>query len=142
MDTVELKEIRKVRTPGSKGRSSRKPMASRQSPLRKLADNSDLPLKKKLPAKRLFLLLCGACSAAILLILLQLRIDGLAAEIKVLNEKKLALQSKNRHLRQEIDRATTFDAVYPVVNEKFGMGLHSEPVLLEVPNGILTGTAK
>jgi len=138
MSTVELYDTKRVRIPVSPGNRKKQPMATRPSALQRLAENTDLPLKRRFPAKRLVLTLIIFCTGAISMIWLQLKIDNLSTQIKELEEKKLAVQSMNHYLRLKLEKSTTYDDIYPLVKSRFGMDLQSaEPVILEVPDDAL-----
>jgi len=103
-----------------------------------MLDTTVLPLRAKFPIKRVLFLLITLCAALIALINLQIQIDSVSSRIKDLKQAKNSLLSNNQYLRREIDRGTSFDEIYPVVKEKFGMDfLSSEPVIIEVPENII-----
>ncbi len=117
---------------------SKQPMAKRSSVFTRLRDGSDLPLKRKLPASRLFLYLFCVCFASITLIWLQLAIDNLSGQIEELDQRKQTLQSRNEYLKLNLEKNTSYEEIYPIVKSNYSMDLHSsEPVMLEVPESVL-----
>ena len=99
-----------------------------------------LPLKPHIPIKRVLLILTMLCTALILLIWLQIQIDNVSSSVKELEQKINDQQSINRYATQDIDKATTYEIIYPIVKSRFNMDYPTTPQIpLRVPGEVLSG---
>lgn len=99
-----------------------------------------LPLKPRIQIKRVLLFLTMLCTALILLIWLQIQIDNVSSSIKELEQNINDQQSINSYAAQDIDKATTYEIIYPIVKSRFNMDYPATPQIpLRVPGEVLSG---
>ncbi len=144
---MRAQTVIRPKVPGGRQANGRRsaPMAQKISTLNKFHDTAVLPLKKKMPIKKLALALTCLCLAAMTMIWLQLQIDNLSQQITSLEQQRNDMQSANRFLRQELDESINFNEVFGIVNSQYGMDFpapESEQVILEVPDNILLENSK
>ena len=85
------------------------------------------------------MILTMLCTALILLIWLQIQIDKVSSGIKELEQKINDQQSINRYTTQYIDKATTYEIIYPIVKSRFNMDYPATPKIpLQVPGEVLS----
>ncbi|KPK89315.1 hypothetical protein AMJ80_09970 [bacterium SM23_31] len=112
---------------------------NRRAASKRGSDSHSLPLKQHVPIKRIFMILTMLCTALILLIWLQIQIDKVSSGIKELEQKINDQQSINRYTTQYIDKATTYEIIYPIVKSRFNMDYPATPKIpLQVPGEVLS----
>lgn len=102
--------------------------------------SKSLPFKHRVPFKKATLYLVLLCSALVLLVWLQIQIDTVSGRVRALRQEINDRQSNNNYARSELEKATTFDVVFPIVNSKYAMDFPEVPkVVLQVPEEIISG---
>ena len=97
-----------------------------------------LPLNPLISMRKVTLSLLGICCASILTIWLKIQIDVLSGDISVLEQNIMDQESKNRYSAQELDKATSYDFIYAIVNSNSNMDLPENPkVILTIPDEML-----
>ncbi len=97
-----------------------------------------LPLNPPVSMLKVLFPLVGICSAFILLIWLQIRIDETSRVITDLEQSIKDQISKNQYTAQELDRASSYALIYHSAQTRFGMDLpKGSKVFLYVPDEIL-----
>ena len=101
--------------------------------------SKDLHLKNHISLKNVLLILAIVSTTFILLIWLQIQIDSFSADVQGLKQKINDLQSNNNYKKSELEKATTYDIIYPIVKSKFNMDFPESPkIILPVPDEVLS----
>ena len=99
----------------------------------------ELPLKNRGSLKIILFVLAIVSTAFILLIWLQIQIDAVSGNVQGLQQKINDRQSNNNFKKSELEKATTYDIIYPVVKSKFNMDFPESPkIILPVPDEVLS----
>ena len=100
---------------------------------------NNLPLKNHVSIKKVLLILTVVSTAFILLIWLQIQIDTISGNVQELNQNINDQQSNNNYKKSELEKATTYEIIYPIVKSKFNMDFPESPkIILPVPEEVLT----
>lgn len=98
-----------------------------------------LPLKNRGFLKKVLFVLAIVSTAFILLIWLQIQIDAVSVNVQGLQQKINDRQSNNNFKKSELEKATTYEIIYPIVKSKFNMDFPETPkIMLPVPDEVLS----
>jgi len=99
----------------------------------------ELPLKNHVSLKKVLFILTIVSTTFILLIWLQIQIDGYSGNVQDLKQKINDQQSNNNYKKSELEKATTYDIIYPIVKSMFNMDFPESPIIiLPVPDEVLS----
>ncbi len=108
-----------------------------------LKNTDGIPFKSQVKVKTMILILILSCSALILLVWLNIQIEKVSLSIDNLVAQKNNQENINHYEKLEIDRLSSFDKIFPVVNSKFKMDYPSKELkILVVPQKLITGADK
>ena len=122
----------------TKSNAKRQRARSQARPVQKQTREA-LPLNPPVSMLKVLFPLFGICSAFILLIWLQIQIDETSKVITSTEQSIKDQMSKNQYAAQELDRASSYEFIFQIVQTKFGMDLpKGSKVFLYVPDEILS----